>query len=331
MQTVKNYEGTYNGPTRLRNVLIKSLNASADRVIRDIGASTVANYVERFGFNPERRERNASLALGSLAVTPLEMAAAYTVLANGGYAVGIANPDDGKVRPYFIERVENAVGEVLYDASLSVRRVCPDLEDEDLLARLNDERLIAYQGEVFPRLRCAEQVESPQRIFLITDVLKGVIQSGSGRRARDAFPGRLDLAGKTGTTTGPRDAWFAGFNADLVAIARVGFDEDARDLGAGEQGGRTAIPAWIDYMRVMIDGQPEHALPRPPGIDERRINPETGLLAADCARNTIWEYFEVGRLPEKESSAACFTGNTGSGSESSGGPGSGSGSDSLFE
>jgi len=319
---VENYSGNYAGLIPLREVFFRSKNASADRVIRRLGARYVANYVRRFGFDPEEREINASLALGSLAVTPLELATAYSVLANGGYAVGIADPDSGAVEPYFIERIEDANGNVLYDSSLSVRMVCPENEEEVEDA---GERLIGQQAELFPRLRCAERVESPQIIYLITDVLKSVVRSGSGAAAYRALP-RSDLAGKTGTTNGPRDAWFAGFNTDIVTVARVGFDDDQLSLGDGEQGGVTAIPAWIDYMRVMLAGQPEQSLPQPTGIVEQRINPRNGLIAADCNPDTRWEYYLFETQPERESNSTCIVNGP-----TTSGPGStGSGSD-LFE
>jgi len=136
--------------------------------------------------------------------------------------------------------------------------------------------------------------------------MKDVVKIGSGRRAGQAFPRRDDLAGKTGTTTGPRDAWFAGFNADVVAVVRVGFDVDTRELGQGEQGGRTAIPAWIDFMSAALEGMPEHSLPRPPGIVERRIDPDTGLIAADCNRNARWEMFLLESQPEREPDTVCL-------------------------
>jgi penicillin-binding protein 1A len=144
-------------------------------------------------------------------------------------------------------------------------------------------------------------------------VLKDVVNQGSGIRASQAFPSRNDIAGKTGTTTGPRDAWFAGFNADIVAVARVGFDDDTRELGrnrrtGSEQGGRTAIPIWIDYMKVALDRLPDHSLPRPTGIVERRVNPASGLVAAGCNRDAELELFLIDNVPAREPDTACFSG-----------------------
>jgi penicillin-binding protein 1A len=306
-RAVRNFGGgdDYSGEVSLREALTRSLNAVADRIVRDIGPSNAVRYLERFGFSDDALPRNASLALGSGSVTPLELANGYSILANGGHAVGIRADPQAQAMPYLVQRIEDAEGRVLYDASFSVERVCDEPEDITTAALDDPEpRLIERPSDLFPPLRCAEQVESPQRIFLITDVMKDVIKAGSGRRANTAFPSRTDLAGKTGTTTGPRDAWFAGFNADIVAVARVGFDEDTRPLGNNEQGGRTAIPAWIDFMRVALDGMADHALPRPPGIEELRVNPRTGELAADCNPDAYWEYF-FDHLPAREPDIAC--------------------------
>jgi penicillin-binding protein 1A len=329
-RAVVNYEGEYAGEIPMRRALLESRNAPADRIIRDIGASYVGEYVERFGFDPAPGERNASLALGSLTVTPLELAAGYTVIANGGYAVGIRPEGGGQARPYLVERVETTEGEVLYDANEYVERVCPEVEAiADASARTGFPTAIANGSatagvEASPdasaeltgapssfRPGCAERVESAQRIFLITTVLKDVIKKGSGAAANREFGSRVDLFGKTGTTNGPRDAWFAGGNADIVAVAWVGFDTDARELGrtssGGEQGGRTAIPAWIEFMKVILEGMPDRELPQPPGIVELRIVPETGLVAADCRREFEWQSFLEENQPPREPETNCLT------------------------
>jgi len=136
----------------------------------------------------------------------------------------------------------------------------------------------------------------------MTDMLHDVVRVGTGERARIALK-RSDLAGKTGTTNDGRDTWFVGFNADIVAAAWVGFDQD-RPLGSHEQGGVTAIPMWIDYMRAALNGKPEHVLPRPPGIVEYRINPINGLIASDGTPNSIFEKFDIDNVPEREPDSA---------------------------
>jgi penicillin-binding protein 1A len=129
-------------------------------------------------------------------------------------------------------------------------------------------------------------------------MMRDVVRRGSGAMAWREMR-RGDLSGKTGTTSDELDAWFSGFNADIVATAWVGFD-DQRPLGRGEQGGLTAIPMWIQFMKAALDGQPERMRPRPPGIVEVRINPKNGLVASDATRDTIIEKFRFDHVPEHE-------------------------------
>jgi penicillin-binding protein 1A len=128
------------------------------------------------------------------------------------------------------------------------------------------------------------------------DMMKDVIQRGTGRRARAL--GRSDLAGKTGTSNERRDAWFSGFNGDLVATAWVGFDQE-RTLGSREEGSRTALPMWMYFMADSLKGVPEAPLPRPAGIVTARISASSGLLALAGTSDAIFELFresDLGRL-----------------------------------
>jgi penicillin-binding protein 1A len=145
----------------------------------------------------------------------------------------------------------------------------------------------------------APQIITPQNAYLMTDLLKDVVRGGTAARAHTAFPERTDLAGKTGTTNEGRDTWFVGFNSDVVSAVWVGFDQD-RSLGGTEQGGRTALPMWIDYMREALANEPVHTLARPVGIVEYRINPTSGLIANDATRDTVFEQFDIDNVPARE-------------------------------
>jgi len=126
--------------------------------------------------------------------------------------------------------------------------------------------------------------------------MRDVILHGTGRRARAL--GRKDIAGKTGTTNDQRDAWFAGFNADIVAISWVGFDE-TQSLGDHETGARAALPIWMKFMGHMLRGVPEKPLRRPAGLISVRINSETGLLTSASDPNAIFETFRTEHVPRK--------------------------------
>jgi penicillin-binding protein 1A len=141
----------------------------------------------------------------------------------------------------------------------------------------------------------AERVISATNAYLVYDMMRDVIRRGTGRGAREL--GRSDIAGKTGTTNERRDAWFSGFNGDLVTTAWVGFDQE-RPLGNREEGGRTALPMWKYFMAEALADAPDGTIPRPPGIVTVRIDPESGLVAPAGSPGAIFEIFEAGRVPE---------------------------------
>ncbi len=312
----ENYSGKFYGPTRLREALTKSRNLVSIRLLRSIGIGYTTQYVAQFGFDKARLPRNLSLALGSAAVTPLELANAYTVLANGGY----------RVEPYFVERIVGADGEIMEQAQpVTVCRECeassspevvdinnnfrrdeivktsPRSEAGGMIARSPE--IDAGDGAPIP----AEQVISKQNIWLITSMMRDVIKRGTGQRAMAL--GRNDLAGKTGTTNDQFDAWFAGFNSSVVTVAWVGFDQVAT-LGAQESGGKAALPMWVSYMRDALKGVPEHEFVQPEGLVSVKISPETGMLASVDQADAIIETFREENVPQQQiqSDAVIMTG-----------------------
>ncbi|MEM7612661.1 MAG: penicillin-binding protein 1A [Pseudomonadota bacterium] len=293
----KNSTGRFYGETRLREALVRSMNLVSVRMVLKIGVSPVREHLRAFGFDDEALPNNLSLALGSGAASPLDMAKHYAVLANGGYSV----------TPYFIDRVELSDGELLQIAT--PQRVCRDCEpgtpqrddEPDSIEALSNVVSGKPVGEELAEMwgpeTVAARVIPATNVWLIQNMLQDVIQRGTGRRARAL--GRTDLAGKTGTSNDLRDAWFGGFNPDLATVAWVGFDSD-EPLGAGEEGGRTALPMWIHFMRDALEGAPNRSYPQPPGLVTVRISPETGELAGANDTNFIFETFEVGTEPQQE-------------------------------
>ena len=128
----------------------------------------------------------------------------------------------------------------------------------------------------------------------MNSITRDVIQHGTGRGA--LVLNRKDLSGKTGTTNDQRDAWFNGFNSDIVAIVWVGFDK-FRPLGRIETGARAALPIWVDYMKTVLEGAPEHIMEKPPGLVFARIDPDTGKLAKPGNNNAIFEVFTSRTAP----------------------------------
>jgi penicillin-binding protein 1A len=294
----KNYSGSFYGPMRLREALVKSRNLVSIRVLDRIGIRPAVEHAERFGFPGGALPRNLTLALGSGNLTPVELAAGYSAFANGGF----------RVEPYFIDRILGPAGEILYEASPSW--ACPECDIAQAIAAAEQstrrEPLPAETpvreeavAEV-PTLPVIDHAQPPRAVdptnaWLISDMLHDVTVRGTGAKSREL--GRSDLAGKTGTTNDGRDTWFSGFTAHLVATAWVGFDQE-RSLGRGETGASTALPAWMAFMGPALEGAPEARPPEPPGLVTVRISPETGLLARSGDPEAIFETFRVGEVPE---------------------------------
>ncbi|MEM9605126.1 MAG: penicillin-binding protein 1A [Pseudomonadota bacterium] len=270
----ENYSGRVYGPTRLREALVKSRNLVSIRVLRKIGVPYAVDYVRRFGFEDESLPRDLSLSLGSGVVKPIDLVSGYAVFANGGY----------RVEPWFIERIENNKGDVIFEADPVV--AC---EGEDCivstLRQTDDGR---YVSELRSH-RVAPKVLEPDVAWLMDSVLGDVVTRGTATLARREL-GRGDLAGKTGTTNEQMDAWFTGYHPSVVATAWVGFDQ-VQTLGAKETGGRAALPMWINFMREALDGVPEQAKEQPDSIVRVRIDRETGRLASAGGRDTVFELF----------------------------------------
>lgn len=275
-----NFDSRYNGPTRLREGLYRSINLVSMRVLIETGAGRVLDYVRRFGFDTSTFPRNTQLAIGggTMAVTPMEMAAAYGVFANGGY----------QVKPYIVERVLDIDGNPVFEANHpQVCRACaeaPEAAPEQ--EPVNLEELFAEEpgAPVVPAVRVLDE----RNAFIMHSMLQDVIRRGTGRKARSLERG--DLAGKTGTTDEAADTWFNGYNPEVVTTVWVGFP-DHGPLGEREYGSSTPLPIWIDYMGVALGDREESHPAQPPGVLTMKIDPETGELAATDQDDAIFEHF----------------------------------------
>ncbi|MGM0593593.1 MAG: penicillin-binding protein 1A [Pseudomonadota bacterium] len=292
----ENYSGRFYGPTRLREALVKSRNLVSIRLLQSTGISAAIRHAANFGFLPERLPRDLSLSLGSATLTPLEIVRGYATFANSGFLID----------PHIITRIDDNQGEALFEATPAI--AC----DDACRKRLEEERL--EQGErvvdSLPTTADAEaDTETPsspelaprtvdaRNVYLIRTMLQDVIRRGTGRQALKL--GRNDLAGKTGTTNDQKDAWFSGFNNDVVTTTWVGFDTP-RSLGNYETGARAALPIWIDYMREALRDRPEHTMEQPEGLVSVRIDAETGRYSAGDNPNAIFELFREENAPKPE-------------------------------
>jgi penicillin-binding protein 1A len=266
----KNYDKNYMGPITFRNALAHSRNVVTVKILEDIGISYALKFIKRVGIESPVK-RNLSIALGTSEVSVLELASAFGVFANGGE----------RVKPIFIRKIATMKGEVLEEND-------PYIEFEEKEDREeSDERPEAS----VPLVR--ERVISPQHAFLMTHLMEGVIQHGTGQRAK--VLGR-PLAGKTGTSSDYSDAWFIGYSSSLLTAVWVGFD-DKTSLGKNETGARSALPIWISFMQSALQETPAGAFKVPEGVTLVRVNLETGIPAAGDSRDTILEAFVDGASP----------------------------------
>lgn len=279
----ENYSRKSYGPTRLREGLTHSRNLVSIRLLNVIGIPFALEHIKKFGFNIDQLPKNLSLSLGSATLTPWQMANAYCVFANGGY----------EVEPYLIETIATNEGEILYQADpVSVCRAC--VQQEDVLAEESQYLAAHDSGQLVNQSMVAKRVVDERNIWIMNSITRDVIKHGTGRRA--LVLKRQDLSGKTGTTNDQRDAWFFGFNPDIVGVAWVGFDK-FQPLGSRETGARAALPIWVGYMKIVLEDIPEHILPEPPGLVYSRINKTTGKLAQANDPDAMFEVFRSEYAP----------------------------------
>ena len=290
-----NDNNRYNGPTRLREGLYRSINLVSMRVLLEVGAGPTLKYVRRFGFDTSTFPRNTQLAIGggTMAVTPMEMAAAYAVFANGGYGV----------TPYIVGRVLDINGNTVFEPRRpQVCRACGEAPELPEREPANLEDLFAEAGGT--AAEPAVRVVDERNAFIMHSMLRDVVRRGTGRRALSL--GRDDLAGKTGTTNDAADTWFNGYNPDVVTTVWVGFP-DHSPLGKREYGSNTPLPIWIDYMSVALEERSESHPAQPPGVLTMKIDPATGELAATSQDDAIFEYFLAEYAPRAGATAGADT------------------------
>ncbi len=322
----ENYSGRFYGPTRFREALVKSRNLVSIRVLQAIGLRHATKYTQRFGLKKENMPYDLSLALGSGTFTPLEIARAYSVFSNGGYLV----------EPYYLSRIESGSGDVIFKHNPYL--VCQGCDEETLDAESpeTEEEIVepvdteisvedaqiaveTLDTEVLPEsveiLEVVEEIQpilyaprvvSEQNTFIMRSIMREVVSRGTAVRAKAL--GRKDIGGKTGTTNDQIDAWFSGFNDKIVTTSWVGFDNQ-QTLGRRETGGRAALPMWIEYMRVALDGMPESIEDQPEGLVTVRIDADTGKRATRDTVNSRFELFREENAPAERRVASTVSNN----------------------
>ncbi|MDB5962656.1 MAG: penicillin-binding protein [Massilia sp.] len=254
----QNDDGVFDGKVTMRRALALSKNVPSVRLLRTLGVGYVHDSLSKFGFDPGRHPKNLTMALGTGAVTPLQMAGAYAVFANGGY----------RVQPYLISKIVDSRGTVIAEA----KKTEPGLE--------------------------ANRVIDVRNAFVTDSMLRDVARYGTGADATKKLE-RRDIAGKTGTTSDAFDGWFAGYGANVVGVAWMGYD-DPRSLGGREFGATLAMPIWIDFMRVALNGKPQEERLEPEGV----MRQDDDWIYAEYAGSAEFKGIDLEQAPALSPDAA---------------------------
>jgi penicillin-binding protein 1A len=232
----QNADGEFDGPIPLHIALAKSKNMVSIRLVQLMGPQAAREWTGHFGFDVDKQPDNLTLALGAGSTTPMQLAGAYAVIANGGL----------KVNPVVIKRISDVNGKTLFEAPT-------------------------------PAVDESQRVVPARNAFMISTLLQEVASSGTAARAQAQLK-RPDLFGKTGTTNDVVDAWFAGFQPNMVAVVWIGYDTP-RTLGSHASGSSLALPAWIQFMSTALAKEPVKQLAVPDGV----VMTETGWRYAEWA------------------------------------------------
>lgn len=277
-----NYDEGFKGEVLLKEALVNSMNIPAVKTFIElarylgnknevVGIKAINEFARGLGFSTPLNP-DYSAALGSSCVYPYELVQVYATINR----LGLKKPT------YFVRKIEDRFGRMVEDHT----------SYDDAWASLQDRVAAGYARLHEP----GEQVLSRETAYLVTDLMRGVVQGGTGAPAQ-----RLGkpAAGKTGTTNDSFDAWFTAFTRDLVTSAWVGYDLNPHPLGRYETGGRAALPIWLAYMSKALDGrnQPEFSPPPSLGLIQRRIDKKTGRIASSM-KNSMTLWFKKGTEPE---------------------------------
>ncbi|QRK13148.1 PBP1A family penicillin-binding protein [Archangium violaceum] len=270
-----NYSDEFLGDVLLRTALVNSMNIPAVKTFAAVGVKNMAEWSTRLGLTTPMN-MDFSAALGSSCVYPYDLANVYATFNRYGR----------KKPTYFIRKIEDRFGRTLEDHTAY----------DDAWAPLQD-RVAAGYARLFEP---GEQVMSPETGFILTSMLRGVVQEGTGAPAQ-----RLGkpAAGKTGTTNDSFDTWFAGYTRDLVTVTWVGYDKNEHPLGRYETGGRASLPIWLNYMKTALAARPQAEFWPPQWLSEslvlKRVDKKTGKIASSGTKDAVNIWFKKGTAPEE--------------------------------
>lgn len=301
-----NFSKSFSGDILFRNALVKSLNVPTVKIIEDIGVPWSVEYAKRLGiFSPLNPD--FTLALGSSSVTLYEMTKAFSEFGRLGK----------RMSPLLIRKVTDAHGQKIMETTSldqrferEIKAINEPLEEKrqafleatanpEKLAELREKNPKGFELDEKIFFRDANQLIRPTTAYIMTTLLKGVVEDVGGTAGRARAVGR-EVAGKTGSTNNYYDAWFIGYSPQIATGVWVGFDKE-KSLGRGEVGGRSALPIWIDYMKEAHVDLPQMTFPVPDGIVFVNIDSETGKLATASSTKITRQAFAEGTEPSNSS------------------------------
>lgn len=295
----RNYDGKFKGEMTLRKALETSRNIPTIRLTQQVGVTKIKDLVERVKVDVDL-PNDLSISLGSFGINLLDLVKLYSIFPNGGRKVkikSILSIKDRNDKVYVLDDENQDPG--IEDKEEKVAQVEESKEQTDskeLSEQEKEEEELKEEINPFLVNLSEEQVYDSRLAFLMSNLLKGVIQNGTGRTARNISS---FIGGKTGTTNNYVDAWFLGFSSKLVTGVWTGFDNN-ETLGWGETGAKSALPIWRSFMELGIKRFGEFDFPTPPGIVNVSINPVSGKLSKSGAQSSFMESFVEGTEPGNE-------------------------------
>ncbi len=289
-----NHGREFNGEITMRNALVKSLNIPSVKIMEDIGVPFASQFAQRLGvfskLNPD-----FTLVLGSSALTLYEMTKVFSELGRMGL----------RTRPLLVKKVIDRSGKVILEnLDLDVRFTEETQklnEDFEQKRKAFLEKAPETEGADSPfYFDNPDQLIRPQTAYIITSMLRGVVEDPNGTGGKAAQLGR-ETAGKTGTTNGYADAWFLGYTPNIATGVWVGFDKE-KTIGKSEVGGKSALPIWLDYMKDAHSNLPLLTFPIPEGVKLVKIDAESGKLANSASKRVIEQAFIDGTEPTSAAS-----------------------------
>lgn len=284
-----NHGREFSGEITMRNALIRSLNIPAVKIMEDIGVPYATEFAQRLGIfsklNPD-----FTLVLGSSSLTLFEMTKVFSELGRMGL----------RTRPLMVKKVIDRKGKIILENLNLDARFTEETqkmeEDFEVKRQAYLKKSQESEGTDSPiYFENPEQLIRPQTAYVITNMLKGVIEDPNGTGGQAARLGR-EAAGKTGSTNGYVDAWFLGYTPNIATGVWVGFDKE-KTIGKSEVGGKSALPIWLDYMKDVHEKLPVLSFPIPEGVKIVKVDAESGKLANSASKRVINQAFIDGTEP----------------------------------